>query len=126
MHANKRFVIRVEHRALCCDAINWVRAIEHDDCNATSFASAHAKIHRPDERVVTRANVLEIDEQNIEPFQHLRGRPSMLAIQTVNRNAKTRMLVALPLHHVVLGLAKKSVLRTKKRHKTKKITVMSL
>jgi len=36
------------------------------------------------------------------------------------------MLVAFPLHHVVLRLAEKSVLRTKKCNKTEKIVVASL
>jgi hypothetical protein len=50
----------------------------------------------------------------------------MFAVQTVNGNAKTRMLVAFPLHHIVLCLAKKSVWRAKEGGKTKKMAVVSL
>jgi hypothetical protein len=39
----------------------------------------------------------------------------MFAVQTVNGNVKTRMLVTFPFHHVVLRLAEKPMLRTKKR-----------
>jgi hypothetical protein len=30
------------------------------------FTGAHAKIHRPDKGVVARADIMQIDEQNIE------------------------------------------------------------
>ena len=39
----------------------------------------------------------------------------MFAVKTVNRNVKTRMLIAFPFYHVVLRLAKKPMLRSKKR-----------
>ena len=47
--------------------------------------------------------------------ENFSSRLAMLAVQTVNRNVKTRMLVTFPFHHVVLRLAEEAVLRTKKR-----------
>src|SRR6266481_8412229 len=126
MHSNKRFVIGVEHWPFCRYAIDRVRSVEHNDCNSGLFTGAHAKIHSPDKGVAARADILQIDEQNIEILQHLQSRLAMFGVQRVNGNAKTRMLVAFPLHHVVLCLSKKSVLRAKERGKTKKIAVVSL
>ena len=66
MHSNKRFVIDVENWSLCRYAIDRVRSIEHNDGDSGLFTGAHAKIHRPDKGVVARADIMQIDEQNIE------------------------------------------------------------
>jgi hypothetical protein len=50
----------------------------------------------------------------------------MFAVKTVNGNAKPRMLVAFPFHHIVLGLPEESVLRTEKRGKAKQVAVVPL
>jgi hypothetical protein len=50
----------------------------------------------------------------------------MFAIEAVNSNVKTRVLVSFPFHHVVLCLAEKSMLRAEKRREAKKIAMMSL
>ena len=62
MKPDERFVNKVEHWALCGDAVNRVRPIKHNKCNAILFTGAHAKIHRPDECVVARADILKIDK----------------------------------------------------------------
>src|SRR5713226_4614227 len=90
------------------------------------FTGAHAKIKRPDERVVARADVLKIDKQNIDIFQHFCCRFAMFAVKAVNRNAEAPMLIALPFDHVVLRLAEKPMLRTEERRDSKKIAVMLL
>ena len=50
----------------------------------------------------------------------------MFGVKTVNRDAKLRVLVTFPFHHVVLRLPEKSVLRTKERREVKEIAVVSL
>src|SRR5436190_790080 len=100
-------------------------------CCAPSFSSAGSTIGipeklRPEKSVVTRSDVLQINEQDIEIFQHLCGRLAMFAVQTMNRNVKTRMLITSPFHHVVLRLAEKPMLRAEKGRETKKITIVSL
>ena len=115
METHERFVIRIKQRPLSGHAINRIRPVENDDLYARFFARAHTKIHRPDKRVIPRPDILEINEQNIEIFQHFRGRLAMFAVQTVNGNVKTRVLVTFPFHHVVLCLAEKPMLRTNKR-----------
>lgn len=115
METHKRSVIGVKQWALACDAINRIGPVENDDLYARLFTGAHTEIHRPDKRVIACPYILEINEQNIEIFQHFRGRLAVFAVQTVNGNVKTRMLVTFPFHHVVLRLAEKPMLRTKKR-----------
>jgi len=115
METHERFVIRIKQWALDAHAINWIRTIEHDNFYVRFFASAHTEIHRPDERVIARPGILEINEQHLEILQHFPGRLAVLAVQTVNGNVKTRVLVTFPFHHVILRLAEKPMLGAKKR-----------
>ncbi len=124
MHADERSVVRVEHRPFRRHAIDWVWPIQHSDGDALLLARAHAQIHRPDKRVIARADILQIDKKNIEPVQHFCGRLAMFGVKTVNRDAKLRVLVTFPFHHVVLRLPEKSVLRTKERREVKEIAVV--
>src|SRR6266404_9144775 len=59
-------------------------------------------------------------------FQHFCGRFAMLPVKTINWNAQTRMFIALPFDHVVLCLAKKSMLRTEECAKPEQISVVPL
>ena len=43
----------------------------------------------------------------------------MVAVETVDWNAESRVLVAFPFHHVVLGLAMKTVLRAEESSEAK-------
>ena len=90
METHERFVIGIKQRPFTRHAINRIRPIENDDLYARFFAGAHAEIHRPDESVIARPDILEINEQNIEIFQHFRSRLAVFAVQTVNGNVKTR------------------------------------
>src|SRR5204862_8164278 len=114
METHERFVIRIKQWALDGHSINRIRPVEDDDLYARFFASAHTEIHRPDERVIARPGILEINEQNIEIFQHFCGRLAVFAVQTVNGNVKTRMLVTSAFHHLILRLAETPLLRPKK------------
>src|SRR2546428_8653983 len=90
------------------------------------FTGAHAEVECPNKRVITRTDVLKINEQNIDSFEHFRRWLAMFAVQAINWNAKPRMLVALPFDHVVLRLAEKSVLRTEEGCDLEKIAVVLL
>ena len=65
------------------------------------------------------ADVLKIDEQKIQAFQHCCRRFAMFSIKTVDGDVQTRMLVTFPFHHVVLRLAEKSMLRAEKSGEAK-------
>jgi len=124
MHPDERFIIGIESRSFYRHAVNRVWAIEHNNRDALLFARTHAQIHRPDERIIARADVLKVYEQTIEPVQHFCSRLAVLAVETVNRNTQTRVFIAFPLHHVVLRLTEEAMLRTKKRGKPKEIVVV--
>src|ERR1043166_3324499 len=126
MKSNKRLISFFDWRSFHCDAVDRVRPIEHNNMNAALLACAHAEVERPNKRVIARPDVLEIDQQSIEPGEHLPGRFAMFAVQTVNGDLKSRMLVAFPFDHVVLGLTEKSVLRSEERSKLKEVAVRPL
>ena len=124
MHADKRFVLRIEQRPFDRNAVDGIRPIDYEQRDAVLFASAHHEIERPDKSVITRANVLKVDKNKIDILQHRGGRFAMFAVQTVNGNAQPRMFVTLPFDHVVLRLTEKAVLRTEEGGDTQKIAVV--
>src|SRR5262249_37260042 len=107
MKADERFVTFLNRRTFDGHAVDRIWPIEHDDVHASLRTRTHAEIKRPNESVVARADVLEIDNQGVETGEHFRRRLAMLTVQTVNRNFQPRMLVTFPFDHVVLGLAEK-------------------
>src|SRR4029077_2352584 len=123
MHPHKRLVTFFDRRTLNGDAVDWIRSIEDDNVKSALLARVHAEVERPDESVITRADVLKIDKENVEILQHFVGRFAMFAVQTVNRNVQPRMLVAFPFDHVVLGLTEESVLRSEERAYSKQFAV---
>ena len=115
MHADERLIIRVKHRPFSRYAIERVWAIQHNDCDAASLACADAEVERPNESVITRSDILKVDQQNIERFEHFRCRLAMFAVKAINRNVQTRIFVTFPFDHVILRLTEKSVLWSKER-----------
>ena len=56
--------------------------------NGCSLAGAHAEIHRPNESVIACADILKVNKEKIDIFQHLRGWLAVFAVETVDRNAE--------------------------------------
>src|SRR5262249_29139005 len=119
MHADERFITFFNRRTFNCRTVNRIRPIEHNNVNAAFLARAHAEIECPNESVITRADVLKIDNKRVEIGEHLRRGLTVVAVQAVNRNVQPRMLVSSPFDHVVLGLTEESMLRTEKRAELK-------
>ena len=67
---------------------------------------------RSDERVDAAAQVLQIDQDDIERIEHGRGRPTHFAVQTEHRDAVHRIKKIRRLDHVVLFVTAQTVLRT--------------
>src|SRR5436305_14742554 len=105
METHERFVIRIKQWALDGHSINRIGPVEDDDLYVRFFASARTEIHRPDERVIARPDILEINEQDIEICQHFCDWLAVCALQTVNENLKTRLRITFPFHLVILRLA---------------------
>ena len=111
MQPDKRTIVRLERRPFGCDPIDRVRSIKNNHLDVVPFTGTQAKKHCPDKRVIARPDVLKIDKKCINILQHGRRWFPMFAIETEDRNAKARMLVALPLDHVVLSFAAIAMLR---------------
>src|SRR5438309_602550 len=77
MHSYERAVVRIQPRTLNRHSIDWVWSIEHNNVNVLALAGAHRQIHRPNKGVVARADVLQINQQEIEILQHLARRLAM-------------------------------------------------
>src|SRR5437762_11499681 len=104
METHERFVIRIKQWALDGHSINRIRPVEDDDLYARFFASAHTEIHRPDERVIARPDILESNEQDIEICQHFCDCLAVFAVQTGNASMNTRMLITDAYHQIILLL----------------------
>jgi hypothetical protein len=69
----------------------------------------HVK-QRGDEGVDAAAEVLQVDEQDVERSHRLAGRPADLAVQAEDRNAERRVGIVRRLDHIVLLVAAQPVL----------------
>ena len=71
--------------------------------------------HRVDERVDASADILEIDHEHVEPFEHLGRRLARFAVERVDRHLTARVALVRRLDHVVLQRGVEAVLRTEDR-----------
>src|SRR6266446_5744704 len=126
MHSHERAVVRINSWTFNRYTVDRVWPIQRDDLNVLTFAGAHCQIQRPNKSVVARADILQVNQEEIEILQHLARGLAMFAVQTVNRYPESRMLVTSPFDHVVLGLAAIAVLRTEERAQLKHLLIFAL
>ena len=94
--------------------------------NAGFLAGVHTQIHRPNECVIACADILKIEQEKIDIFQHFGGWLAMFSVETIDRDAEPRVFVAFPFRHVVLCLPTKTVLRTEECSEAKQVAVLRL
>ncbi len=73
---------------------------------------------RRDEGVDAAAEILQVDQQDVEPVHHRCGRAPYVAVQAVHGNAERGVDVLRRLDHVVLLVAAQAVLRPERGHET--------
>ena len=112
--ADEAVIGRVEQRPFDDGSADRVGPIEDDDGNPALGAGYRGNAHRPDERIDARAHVLQIDDEDIEPVEHLGGRPPRLAVEA-DRSARRGLDGVRGLDHVGLLFAPQAVLRRKDR-----------
>ena len=101
----------LERRPFHLEAADRVRAIADNHRHAMTLRGAQAVGHRVDEGVDAGADVLQVDDQRVEPRQHLgRGLPR-LAVERVDRYPQRPILRVGRLDHVVLQVGAEAVLR---------------
>ena len=92
-------------------AAGRVRAVEHPDRLAVLRRRFEHVAQRGDEGVDAAAEILQVDEQDVEAVHHRGGRPAHFAVQAEDRNAVLRVAEVRRFDHVVLLVAAQAVLR---------------
>ena len=82
MHTDERPVFRIEHRAVDVKAVR-IRTIQHDHPHVVVGTGLHHVMHRRQVRIIAQADVLDVEQHDVELFHILGGRAF---IGPVNRN----------------------------------------
>ncbi len=82
---HERGVLRLEHVALDQLAADRVRTIEHDEGYIFLSRRLHRQRHRRDVGVVTGADVLDVEQQDLDAGEHLGRGLQRVAVQRVDR-----------------------------------------
>ena len=69
------------HGSFHIEAVDRIRAIEHDDRQLAPRGLFHRIGHGRRIRVEARADVLQIDDQGVDALQHRAGRPPRVAVK---------------------------------------------
>ena len=88
-----------------------VGPVEHPDRLAVLGGGLEHVPQRGDEGVDAAAEVLQVDQQDIERLHHRVGRPAHFAVEAEHRDAVHRIVEVRRLDHVVLLVAAQAVLR---------------
>ncbi len=88
-HGNRRFTdktpeLGVQQMPFDSDASNRIGAIQHDDANSPLAAFFEAIQQRPDKRVDSGADILQIHHKRVDVAEHLGGRTTRIAVQAVD------------------------------------------
>lgn len=83
----------IEHGAFDGEAVDGVGAIEDDEGDMVLCGLFHGVEERGAIRVAAAADVLDVVDEEIESFEHLRCGPARLAMQTVNGYAARAFLI---------------------------------
>ena len=102
-------------RALDRVAADGIRSIADDHPDAVPRRGTHAVRHGVDERVDARADVLQIDDQHVEPAQHVGRRLTGVAVEREDRDLAAAVAAVRRLDHVVLQVRAEPVLRSEER-----------
>jgi hypothetical protein len=113
--ADERLEPGLQQLAFDRDPADRVRPIADDHRQADAAGGLQAVRHRVDEGVDARADVLQIDHEDVEVLQHLRRRLAGFAVQRVHRHASPRVLRMRRLDHVVLQRRMEAMLRAEDR-----------
>ena len=119
IHADERLEPGPEHHPFNCDTADWIRPIAHDDFDAMSPRRLEAVRHRVDVGVDADADVLEIDDQDVDPAQHLCRWFARFAVERIHRHAPDVVARMPRLDHVVLDVRPEAVLRAEQRRQSR-------
>ncbi len=81
MKADERFAPRIEHGPGDIDTADGIRPIKHDESLAVLGTGLHRFAHRRFVRVEPRANILNVEDDRVDGFEHRSRWPARLSIQ---------------------------------------------
>ena len=82
----------IERRSLDLKTVDRVRSAEHDHRQPAFRRLLEDVGHRGRVGIEARADILQIDDECVEAFEHRRRRPACLTVERVNR--QPRLLVS--------------------------------
>ena len=103
----------IQHRTLEDVAAKRIRPVEHNHGNSFFGSRLKTKAQRPEVGVNARADVLQIDDQDIKTLEHRLSRFAHIGVKTVHRYLSQRIKDVRRLSHVVLLFGPQAVLRPK-------------
>lgn len=110
MKAYERFEALSQERTLPHETTHRIRSIQNDEAHPGFRARLHGQRHGPYEGVNANTDVLQIEDQCVQPFEHFGRGLTDFGVQRMNGQAGDRIRVVLGLDHVVLFLASCPVL----------------
>ena len=115
--SDKRSECHIKHRPFRNYPAKRIRPVQNNNRFPRFHACLHAKFHCPNEGIIAGTDILHINCDHVNIFQHRRGRFACTAVKAVNRESGLFILEPSPLDHVILCLSANPMLRTKKRSK---------
>ena len=103
----------VERRPFDLEAVDRIGTIEHDHRDLALGRLLHHVRHRRHVGVEARADVLQVDDERVEPVEHGGGRPPRIAVERVD--GQTRSFRPSRTGHVRVEHAADAVLRAEQR-----------
>ena len=98
IRADAAHVFGVKRRAVHLQATERIGPVEHDDLHAILEARVHRVAQDHIERVGTHADVLQVDDERIEPLQLLRGGLAVLAVERIDRQPGAGVEAVVEIH----------------------------
>src|SRR6266511_1389007 len=108
---NKRSLFRYQYIALHVQTGYWVRSVAHENLLTKLLCRSHTVRHCVSERIYSAADVLHIENENVNAFQHRLGRLSRFTVKRIHRKARFAVHAVICLDHVVLDITAYPVLR---------------
>src|SRR5205823_5194194 len=101
---DERFAAAVEHRPGYGDAADRIGPIEDDESLAMFGRRLHRFAHRRDVGIESSADVLDVEDDGVDGFEHRRRRPPRFAVEAIDLSARRLVLGIADLRNIELSL----------------------
>src|SRR5262245_35517884 len=87
MIGDERELVGIRERSLHIYPVDRIDPVQNDESDIVSGSFFHGQSHGRDVSVEASADVLNIEDERVDPFEHFSSRLPHLSIETVNRQA---------------------------------------